>query len=485
MKSGFEQSDSKFTILTRKVIRIEKTVQSMQAASRRPNTEPVEPDADNEKNEPSVEDGRAEEKAAKDAAVSEKDATPKKDESSGEEEEEEADIGEKIGDNSTEKAATPKQRKAPARKQQVLSPCGSDNGVDPDLVFVKEYTPTKAEEVEEAQRMALKQQATIDIARANVQRQRQLAASQVSPFIGDSTVKGIIPNKPRLGYGYDPNEPVDKDRLARLKKDFKGIFGPTKFKLHIPLMWWHELVTQTEWLADTHMDAVMNMFRHRMKLHPEWFRSDRLCFCDSTPSMLWQKDKWKRFLSTKPDGQGLGRWVPGGATDLFEGKAPRFCQTLKKWEVDIDEIYMPWNVKDAHWVALMVSIPKRHITVWDSIPGCLSERLLAKAIEPVAVLMPYLQRLMADIGDRYKYPLDRYTHEYISGGDVPAQDNSSDCGVYCLKFIEYHSLGRLFPKTLCGRNMKAIRAKLAADLYHEINCRGPPERNWEDLDNDI
>ncbi|CAA7037667.1 unnamed protein product [Microthlaspi erraticum] len=45
MKSGFEQSDSKFTILTRKVIRIEKTVQSMQAASRRPNTEPVEPDA--------------------------------------------------------------------------------------------------------------------------------------------------------------------------------------------------------------------------------------------------------------------------------------------------------------------------------------------------------------------------------------------------------------------------------------------------------
>ncbi|CAA7017281.1 unnamed protein product [Microthlaspi erraticum] len=105
--------------------------------------QPVEPDADNEKNEPSVEDGRAEEKAAKDAAVSEKDAkdatprkdatvsekdaTPKKDESSGEEEEEEADIGEKIGDNSTEKAATPKQRKAPARVSNKPSPTMKKN----------------------------------------------------------------------------------------------------------------------------------------------------------------------------------------------------------------------------------------------------------------------------------------------------------------------------------------------------------------------
>ncbi|CAA7025700.1 unnamed protein product [Microthlaspi erraticum] len=228
------------------------------------------------------------------------------------------------------------------------------------------------------------------------------------------------------------------------------------------------------------MDAITNLFRQRMKLHPEWFRSDQIFFGDSAPSMLWTRDKFERFKNFEPDRHGLGKWLPGGATDLFEGKTPLLCQILKKWEVDIDEIYFPWNVKDNHWVALMISLPKRHITVWDSIPNYLKENVLSASIEPVAVIVPYLHRFMADINDRYRYSFAHFTHEYISGGDVLAQDNATDCGVYRLKFIDYHSLGMLFPRTLCGKNMRAIRAKLAAEIHHEINCRGPLERNWDD-----
>ncbi|CAA7025699.1 unnamed protein product [Microthlaspi erraticum] len=141
MKLGFEQSDSKFTILTRKVVRIKKPVQTMQVASR--HLDP-EPEAPKQKNELFGEEG--------DARAEEKAATPKKDN-----QEEEAASEEKVADNTAEKAATPKKNKAPAR------------------------------------------------------RQRQLAASQRSPFVGDSTVKGIIPNKSQLGFGY-------KERLAQMKK---------------------------------------------------------------------------------------------------------------------------------------------------------------------------------------------------------------------------------------------------------------------------
>ncbi|KAL0715257.1 hypothetical protein Bca4012_064579 [Brassica carinata] len=36
---------------------------------------------------------------------------------------------------------------------------------------------------------------------------------------------------------------------------------------------------------------------------------------------------------------------------------------------DIDDIYAPVNLNNAHWVAIWISIPKRHIVVWDSIPS--------------------------------------------------------------------------------------------------------------------
>ncbi|CAA7025721.1 unnamed protein product [Microthlaspi erraticum] len=350
MKLGFEQSDSKFTILTRK------------------------------KNEPAGDEGdaKAEEKAAtpmKDKPKEPFEMPQLKDEVSGEEEEEAASE-EKVVDNTAEMAA-PKKNKA--RVSSEPSPTSSSRKKISLLNLLGSF----------------------EIGSKIRSRTRN---------IRDSTVKGITPNKPRLGFGYDPNEPVDKERLARLKKEFKGIIGPKKFDIfkEPQLHWWSELVVQTQWLADTNMNAILDLFCQRMKLHPEW-------------------------------------WLPGGSTDYFEGKKPLFCQTLEKWEVDIDEIYMPWNVKDNHWMVLMILLPKRHITVWDSILNYLQENVLSASLKPVAVNVPYLQRLMADTNER-------------------------------------HSLGRLFPKTLRGKNMRAISAKLGADIHHEINCRGSPKHNWDDLD---
>ncbi|CAF2152031.1 unnamed protein product [Brassica napus] len=61
--------------------------------------------------------------------------------------------------------------------------------------------------------------------------------------------------------------------------------------------------------------------------------------------------KYPEFKSDEGDLNGLGRRLPTG---VFGG-------------VDVDDIYTPVNFRNEHWIAMWISIPKRHIVVWDSI----------------------------------------------------------------------------------------------------------------------
>ncbi|KAF8095183.1 hypothetical protein N665_0339s0052 [Sinapis alba] len=148
---------------------------------------------------------------------------------------------------------------------------------------------------------------------------------------------------------------------------------------------------------------------------------------------MW-RDKYGEFKSSEPDHNGLGRRLPGGSWDLYAGIVPTFCASNKTWGVDIDEIYAPVNFQNDHWIAIWISIPKRHIVVWDSI--------------------------------RIKYSLEPFTYERPTVG-VP-QCIAGDCGVYALKYMECHALGyTLFPPAFCEKNVKQIREKMAHDIFHE------------------
>ncbi|CAA7028513.1 unnamed protein product [Microthlaspi erraticum] len=96
-------------------------------------------------------------------------------------------------------------------------------------------------------------------------------------------------------------------------------------------------------------------------------------------------------------------------------------------------------------------------------------------------MMPYVLRELADIEDRENYLFDKFTFERVKG--VPQQDNSGDCGVFTLKYIECHALGIPFTSSaLCRKKIKAIRAKMACDIFHETKCKGPVTRSWAHLD---
>ncbi|CAN6869023.1 unnamed protein product [Brassica oleracea] len=179
---------------------------------------------------------------------------------------------------------------------------------------------------------------------------RNAAMVHQTPFKGNNTVKVIIPNK-RVGQGYDPFAPFDKKIYFKTPMAKKPRRCPSRlyFTLRTPL----------EWLNDGHMDAFINVLRQRYQDNPHHFRSERLCFLDHVFSRQWSHH-YPELKSDEGDINGLGRRLPGGA----------------------------WNYH--HWIAIWISIPKRHIVIWDSILTHIRAADLDVLMGPFVNMVPYL-----------------------------------------------------------------------------------------------
>ncbi|KAF8095213.1 hypothetical protein N665_0339s0082 [Sinapis alba] len=268
--------------------------------------------------------------------------------------------------------------------------------------------------------------------RGRSERDRKLAASHQSPFQENSTAKLIIPNT-KVGHGYDlfalPDKQLTNALLEYLKKD-QNWRKSFERKPKRCLSYWYQIIrTPLAWLLDTHMNAYINVLRLQQRNNPNHFRSERICFLDHLFSRMW-RDKYREFKSSLPDHN------------------------------DIDDIYAPVNFQNDHWIAIWISIPKRHIVVWDSIVKHIS-------MEPFLTMVPYLLVECASTDEeRIKYSLEPFTYERPIVG-VP-QCIASDCGVYALKYMECHALGYTsFPAAFCEKNVKHIREKMAHDIFHE------------------
>ncbi|CAN7139491.1 unnamed protein product [Brassica rapa subsp. narinosa] len=184
------------------------------------------------------------------------------------------------------------------------------------------------------------------------------------------------------------------------------------------------------------MGAKRSMSKSILSGPPNPLRmADRPCK-SSAIFLLLYKSSWRAsyldFKSDAPDANGLGRRLPEGLG------------------VDVDDIYAPVNFKNQHWIAIWISIPKRHIVVWDSIVSHISPKELD---EP-------------------------YTYARQTVG-VP-QCRAGDCGTFTLKYIECHALGIEFPTAFDKKHGKTIREKMALDIFREL----PMCHEWENQDND-
>ncbi|CAF1751290.1 unnamed protein product [Brassica napus] len=122
-----------------------------------------------------------------------------------------------------------------------------------------------------------------------------------------------------------------------------------------------------------------------------WFKSfiieqlsikttERMCFLDHLFAQQWRFN-FKDFMDSKPDHNGLGR-------------------------------RLPVNFADSHWIAMWISIPKRHIVVFDSICSSISPEELDVVMEPFLYMVPYLLVECASSDElRAQYSLEPFTYE--------------------------------------------------------------------------
>ncbi|CAN6934037.1 unnamed protein product, partial [Brassica oleracea] len=329
-----------------------------------------------------------------------------------------------------------------------------------------------------------KRDAALALCRAKSDRTRKLAASQQSPYTANSTAKVIIPNK-KLYRGYNPFALIDKKKLKELADYLQKLIAFQHFitsldkKPRTSRTWWYQILrTSLEWLEDCHIDAWINVLRKRYDANPQHFRSERMCFLDHLFARQWRFN-YKDFKDSEPDPNGLGRRLPGGAWNYYAGTIPSFCQSNKVWGTNIYDVYAPVNFNDTHWIAMWISIPKRHIVVWDSICSSISPGELDVVMEPFLYMVPYLLVECASSDKQCaQYSLEPFTYERPT--NIPSA-RAGDCGVYSLKYIECHALGIEFSKKEFAKpNGKTIRDKMAVDIFQEL----PGAHEFENKDND-
>nr|VDD33243.1 unnamed protein product [Brassica oleracea] len=128
---------------------------------------------------------------------------------------------------------------------------------------------------------------------------------------------------------------------------------------------------------------------------------------------------------------------------------------------------------------MWISIPKRHIVVWDSICSSISPEKLDVVMEPFLCMVPYLLVECASSDEqRAQYSLEPFTYERPTN---ISPVRAGDCGVYTLKYIEYHALGIEFSKKdFAKAKGKTMRDKMAVDIFQEL----PDVHEFENKDND-
>ncbi|CAF1697018.1 unnamed protein product [Brassica napus] len=300
---------------------------------------------------------------------------------------------------------TSAQNTTPPPKPTLEPGSGSVNGTNagrkslpedkgPDVPADASSSKDKAPEpsLEDA-RYLKKRDADLAFCRAKSDRTRKFAASQQSPYTANSTAKVIIPNK-KLYPGYNPFAPIDKKKLKELADWLKTCLH---YRTHLDKKprtsrtWWYQILrTSLEWLEDCHIDAWINVLRKRYDANPQHFRSERMCFLDHLFAQQWR-------FNSEPDQNGLGR-------------------------------KLLVNYTDTHWIAMWISIPKRHIVVFDSICSSISPEELDVVMEHFLYMVSYLLVECASSDEQgAQYSLEPFTYERPT--NIPPA-RAGDCGVY-------------------------------------------------------
>ncbi|CAL2227587.1 unnamed protein product [Prunus armeniaca] len=301
------------------------------------------------------------------------------------------------------------------------------------------------------------------------------AKTLLSPFTDPSRKK-----RPATGFHaktpearFDPTKPVAMDDVKAMiqvckawKSDINA--GQELEPFVVGADFFYKLVDEIAWMSSRHLDMAMFLIRKRQLSHPQPF----------TPPIA-KRVKRKQIASRTVDHPPnylrnvhhfvYGSWQHG------------YAQAWTK----VRKIYLPYNVRQSHWVVVEIDFVRHTATVYDSYTIFTSNRMLVRHMEPIThtlakVLydMSFYEKSEVEAGKRKGIDMSTFNPFPICRiSDVPqqsdgmctsnfctAQVDSTSCGIMTVKYIEY--LGAGIPcNTIDPVKFGYYRLKLAIEVF--------------------
>ncbi|KAJ4712512.1 Phospholipase-like protein [Melia azedarach] len=151
-------------------------------------------------------------------------------------------------------------------------------------------------------------------------------------------------------------------------------------------------------------------------------------------------------------------------SDIKSFVTGRHSRLHRDW-IQVDVVYLPVLLGGDHWVACEIHLPRREITIYDSLPSAHGDDDIKTAMQPLCIYIPHL----LDQAGFYRYrpnvihSLEPFT--YIRPmQDIPHQrSDSGDCGIFTCMFIQYLGLG--LPLSFGAEDSELMRTRVAVDLW--------------------
>ena len=129
------------------------------------------------------------------------------------------------------------------------------------------------------------------------------------------------------------------------------------------------------------------------------------------------------------------------------------------------------NNDGKHWVAAVVDIVMRHITIYDSSHKATQDWFQSNNAECLAVLFPYLLNVGGVYAERAELTnngtpnLQKFTMSRVGPKAYPQQKVAGDCGIFMLKCFEYLIYDRKFDFN--QTHIKLFREKYCVELFQK------------------
>ncbi|XP_047323555.1 uncharacterized protein LOC124927223 [Impatiens glandulifera] len=224
-------------------------------------------------------------------------------------------------------------------------------------------------------------------------------------------------------------------------------------------------------LLDKEIDAFCHLLRKRISYYPKTYKNSHVAIGDCLLSDRIRREH--RTFIKDPTNYPVAEFK-----DYYMAAPHRY---MPEWST-IDDVYMPVNINQKHWILCVERLQKYCIDVYDC------DAYLYKNLDPYLKsfcdMIPHIFSKTITPGERVRYPkfnfegpiqpmtYKRLPHPKVKTaaakvGEVPWATESGDCGVFTLMYMEHLTVNQAVHNVTL-ENMEFFRQKMAVRLFHQI-----------------